>query len=60
MRGRTFRGSLAGLDLRGTCRGTDIGQSNVPSDCRKSSSPSFQDERDYVASVPDASPRVDP
>ena len=60
MRKHTLRDSLAGLNLRDNCEETGIGQSDVPSNRGKSSNPSFQNERDNVASVPDASPKVDP
>ena len=58
--GCTLGDSLVVLDLQGTSEETSIGQLDVPGDRGKSSNPSFRDERDHVASVPDALPRVDP
>ena len=59
MRARTLRDSLTGLNLRGTYEEIGIGQSNVLGSQGKSSNPSFQDKRDHVASIPDASTKVD-
>ena len=59
MRGRTLGDRLIGLDLRGICGENGIGQPDLLDSRGKSSNPLFRDERDHVASVPDASSGVD-
>jgi len=56
----TLRDSLTGLDLWGTCGESGIEQSDVEGDHERRNNPSFWDERDHMASVPDASPMIDP